>query len=446
MGKSEPQKHFGVEKRLKSEIKVFPQAIAKSRRIKLAVGGCLVPLLLGAATENAVTSTDLFLGIGAIVAAVILHLLLDWVWKIARGRLEQLLTGSTDRNRQNQPQTLDLLLNLSLLSVRTTLWVLVGLYLANILPVSRGWSHKIAFALSSSLTSPVFSLGKSGYSVLNILFLGLTILGLTILAGIVTNLLRMRVLSVLAIGRGAQEAIATIAKYTFITLGTVVILQIWGLDLTSLTIVASALGVGVGFGLQDIAKNFGSGLVLMFERPIQVGDFVEVGKYAGTVERIGSRSTLIRTVDRVSIIVPNSRFLETEIVNWSHESAISRIHLPVGVAYDSDVSVVKTALLEAVEGCSDVLLNPVPQVRLKGFRDDAIDFELLVWTNQPSKQSALKSDLYFEIEAAFKRSEIQVPFPQQDLHVSSGSLPIEVSPQLEEILLNLSKLVTTKKF
>jgi potassium-dependent mechanosensitive channel len=421
------------------------RAIAKSRWVKLIATGSLVPLLLGAATKNGVSSSDIFWGIGALIGGIGFHVLLGWAWKRIGQKLERLLARDReDDSRQAESQTLNLLLKVSLLFLRTALWVIVGLYLANIFPISREWSRQIAFALNSSLTSPVFSLADNGYSIINILILGLAIFSLIVLAGILTNLLRNKVLAALAIGRGPREAIATIVKYSFITLGTVVILQIWGLDLTSLTIVASALGVGIGFGLQDIAKNFGSGLVLIFERPIQVGDFVEVGQYAGTVERIGSRSTLIRTVDEVSIIVPNSRFLETEIVNWSHESSISRIHLPIGVAYDSDVTVVKTALLEAVKDCPDVLSNPAPKVILKEFGDSAINFELLCWINQPSKQFVIKSNLYFQIEAAFKHYEIQVPFPQQDLHVRSGSLPIEVSPQLEEILLNLSRFIGVK--
>jgi potassium-dependent mechanosensitive channel len=421
------------------------QAIAKSRWFKLIATGSLIPLLLGATTNDEISSTDIAWGIGAVIGGIGLHVFLGWVWKFLRQKAELLLTQElADGSGQAESQVLNLLLKVSLVLLRTTLWAIVALYLANIFPLTRQWSQKIASTLSSSLTSPVFSLGKNGYSIVNVVVLALLIFSLIVSSGIFTNLLRNKVLAALAIGRGPQEAIATIAKYGFITVGTVVILQLWGLDLTSLTIVASALGVGVGFGMQDIAKNFGSGLVLIFERPIQVGDFVEVGKYAGTVERIGSRSTLIRTVDEISIIVPNSRFLETEIVNWSHESSISRIHLPIGVAYDSDVTVVKTALLEAVKDCPDVLSHPAPKVILKEFGDSAINFELLFWINRPSKQFAIKSHLYFQIEVAFKEYEIQVPFPQQDLHIRSGSLPIEVSPQLEEVLLNLSRFIGMK--
>ena len=263
--------------------------------------------------------------------------------------------------------------------------------------------------------------------VLDFLILAILIVTLLILANVLANLLRSRVLVHTPINRGIQEAIAIVAKYTFISIGSIVLFQVWGFDLSSLTILASAIGVAIGFGFQDIAKNFGSGLVLLFERPIQVGDFVEVNEYMGTVEYIGARSTLIRTLDQVSIIVPNSRFLENEVINWSHHSPISRLHLPVGVSYHSDEQLVKTALLEAAEKHFEVLTSPPPQVFFLGFGDSAINFELLVWIKHPQKQAIIKSELYFAIKASFKNYQIEIPFPQQDLHFRSGKLPIQLS-------------------
>jgi potassium-dependent mechanosensitive channel len=185
--------------------------------------------------------------------------------------------------------------------------------------------------------------------------------------------------------------------------------------------------VGIGFGLQDIAKNFGSGLVLVFERPIQVGDFVEIAEFKGTVERIGARSTEIRTLDHVSIIVPNSRFLENEVINWSHRNPVSRLHIPVGVAYHADPQIVQEALLEAAQNHSDIVDSPAPQVLFQGFGDSALNFELLVWTAVPNRQFLLKSDLNFCIFEAFRRRQIEIPFPQQDLHLRS----VQVSPEIE---------------
>jgi small-conductance mechanosensitive channel len=251
----------------------------------------------------------------------------------------------------------------------------------------------------------------------------------------VPNLFRDRLLRIAGINRGATSAIAILAKYGLIFVGTLVLLQVWGLDISSLAIVASALGVGIGLGLQDIAKNVGSGLVLVFERPIQVGDFVEVSNYKGTVERIGARSTEIRTLDRISIIVPNSRFLEQEIINWSHRNPISRLHLPVGVAYSCDPKVVQMALIQAANAHPSVLKSPPPQVWFKGFGDSALNFELLVWTKEPNKQFFLTSDLYYSIYEIFQLQQIQIPFPQRDLHMRSGT--VGLSPQIESALTHL---------
>ena len=254
-----------------------------------------------------------------------------------------------------------------------------------------------------------------------------------------TNLLRSRVLNFLRISRGAQEAIAVIFKYALVAIATVILLQVWGIDLSSLAILASALGVGIGFGFQDIAKNFGSGIVLIFERPIQVGDFIEVGNYMGNVESIGARSVTIRTLDRISIIVPNSRFLESEVINWSHHNPISRIHLPVGVSYSSNPHDVKKALLEAADNYPEVIRVPQPQVFFMGFGDNSLDFELLVWINKPSLQALTRSDLNFRIEASLRKHKIEVPFPQRDLHVRSGELPLKLSSDVEEALIRMYK-------
>ncbi|NJN31969.1 MAG: mechanosensitive ion channel [Synechococcales cyanobacterium RM1_1_8] len=206
------------------------------------------------------------------------------------------------------------------------------------------------------------------------------------------------------------------------------LLQLWGIDLSSLTILASALGVGIGFGFQDIAKNFGSGLVLVFERPIQVGDFVEVGGYSGTIERLGARSTMIRTLDNLDIFIPNSRFLEEEVTNWSHNRTPTRVKVPVGVAYGSDLKAVEEALLESAQSNKNVLKMPEPAVFFTGFGDSALDFTLMVWIARPQQHVRIKSELNFKIDAAFRRRQIEIPFPQRDLHVRSGKLPVELLP------------------
>jgi len=329
---------------------------------------------------------------------------------------------------------LELFLRLLLGAARVGLWLGVVLYVTNLLPATQRWSNQAIGSIVSSFTAPVLTLGSRAYSMIDLLILTALLFGVIILAGVLTNLLRARVLQRAGINRGLQEVIAMLTKYAMVTIASVVLLQIWGLDLSSLTILASALGVGIGFGLQDIAKNFGSGLVLVFERPIQVGDFVEVGEFKGTVERIGARSTEIRTLDHVSIIVPNSRFLANEVINWSHRNPVSRLHIPVGVAYHSDPKAVQEALLEAAQNHPDILKSPSPRVLFQGFGDSALDFELLIWTATPNHQFLLKSDLNFLIFDAFQRWQIEIPFPQRDLHLRS----VQVTPELEATLNQLS--------
>lgn len=356
--------------------------------------------------------------------------LLGWIKYYFFQAASQRLTNTTNAIPNSEPlKVLELFLKLVLASIRFGLWVSAVLYITNLFPFTRQWSYQISNILITSFTSPILTLGKNPYSISELIILIGLLFGLVIFAGTVTNFLRSRILYLTGINRGAQEAIVILFKYGLIFIGTLVLLQIWGLDISSLTILASALSVGIGFGLQDIAKNFGSGLVLVFERPIQVGDFVEVGEYTGIVERMGGRSTEIRTLDHVSIIVPNSRFLEKEVINWSHRNPISRLHLPIGVAYSSDPKAVQAALLEAASKHPNVLQAPSPLVLFKEFGDNALNFELLVWTAEPNKQFLLKSDLYYNIYEVLQQRKIEIPFAQLDLHLRSGTL--EFTPEMQ---------------
>ncbi|MBN3945240.1 MAG: mechanosensitive ion channel [Nostoc sp. NMS7] len=369
--------------------------------------------------------------VGILLLTAILSWLLGWIKHHLLQKALQRLTPPTEgASDSGGIKALEFFFQLVLAIVRIGLWVGVVLYITNLFPFTRQESYQITNILVTSFTSPIFEVGKNPYSITELVILIGLLFGLVIFAGTATNLLRSRLLNFAGINRSAQEAIAIITKYGLIFIGTLVILQLWGLDISSLAILASGLGVGIGFGLQDIAKNFGSGLVLVFERPIELGDFVEVGEYKGIVERMGARSTEIRTLDHVSIIVPNSRFLEKEVINWSHRNPISRIHLPVGVAYGSDPKAVQAALLSAAKKHSSVLETPSPLVLFNGLGDSSLNFELLVWTAEPNKQFLLKSDLYYNIYEVLQQQKIEIPFPQIDLHLRSGTLGL--SPQLLE--------------
>ncbi|MCC5652542.1 mechanosensitive ion channel [Nostoc sp. XA013] len=377
-----------------------------------------------------------FVAVAILLITAAFSWLLGWIkHHFFRVASQRLTTPNNEIPNLELLKLLELFFKLVLASMRIALWISAILYITNLFPFTRQWSYQISNILISSFTSPILTLGKNPYSLTELIILIGLLFGLVIFAGTLTNFLRSRILSFTGINRGAQEAIVILFKYGLIFIGTLVLLQIWGLDISSLTILASALSVGIGFGLQDIAKNFGSGLVLVFERPIQIGDFVEVGEYTGTVERIGGRSTEIRTLDHVSIIVPNSRFLEKEVINWSHRNPISRLHLPVGVAYSSDPKVVQAALLEAASKHPNVLQAPSPLVLFKEFGNNTLNFELLVWTAEPNKQFLLKSDLYYNIYEILQQRQIEIPFAQLDLHMRSGTL--EFTPEMQLALMQM---------
>ena len=360
-------------------------------------------------------------GIGVLLGAIALHFSLRVLGKLASHQLKRWLGHPASPLHPWEPSA-KLFLQLALLGLEAGLWTAVGFYITDIFPQARSWRYK----LFNFLTSPIVSLGESNYSALQLLLLLAFTVGLWFAVSGLTRIFKFYVLSRTGAELRVQEVVAILTQYVLTFLGLIVLLQIWGLDVRSLAILASVLGVGIGFGVQNITNNLISGLIITLERPIQVGDFVKVGDLVGTVERIGARSTEIRTLDQVTIIVPNSRFLETEVINWSHGDPVSRLRISVGVAYGSNVEQVQAALLEAAKSHPEVLVRPQPQVWFQEFGESAINFDLLVWTGEPKNQARVKSDLYYRIEASLRRYGIEVPFPQRDLNVRS--------PQLEEFI------------
>lgn len=330
----------------------------------------------------------------------------------------------------------DWLLHGVLVVLQLGLWVAAILAISSFFPLTRLLISRLMEALTESLGSPFLPLGARRYSVLDAVVLVALFLVLVRGVAFLKGLFRIRVLERTGIEPGSQEAIAFLLQYGLLFLGTLVLLQLWGLDLTSLALFASVLGVGVGLGLQGIAKNLISGLIIMFERPIKVNDFVEVGDLQGTVTRINLRSTEVVTLDRISIIVPNAEFLESRVVNWSHGSSVARLKIPVGVAYGSDCKVVREALLEACQDVSDILSTPSPQVFFKGFGESSLDFQLLVWIDQPRRQYEIRSKLNFRIEAILRRHALTIPFPQRDLYLRNECLEVAFPAAITDALLS----------
>jgi len=346
------------------------------------------------------------------------HFILRWVNWLFDRQLKLYL----DKNKKllsDGHEFLKRFVRLARIGLLFGIWTAVIHYITDIFPVLRRWRYWLFNLLRDSITEPIFTSNQTDYTVLDILVLLTLSVGLWFVVRNLTKLLKSRLLSRTSINRNLQDVVAVLTQYTLSLLGLIIVLQIWGLDVSSLTIVASVLGVGIGFGLQNIANNLISGLIITFERHIQEGDFVEVGSLMGVVEHIGARSTKIATLDKVKIIVPNSRFLESEVINWTHDSPICRLHVPVGVSYSSDPNKVRSVLLDVAKSHPDVLVNPVPQVWFKDFGDSSLNFDLLIWTREPEKQSPLRSDLYYRIEQTLRHHQIEIPFPQRDLNLRS---------------------------
>lgn len=366
--------------------------------------------------------------IGVLLGAIAIHVALGFLGRMVARQLRHWL-GEPALLHDSREQSAKLFVQLAILGLQLGLGAAVAFYITDLFPQARRWRYQffnVLQQLFAFLNSRVITLGDSRYSALELLLLLALTIGLWFAVSSLTRLFKSYVLAKTGADLRVQDAVAVLMQYVLTFLGLIVLLQIWGLDVGSLTILASVFGVGIGFGVQNIANNFISGLIITLERPIQVGDFVNVGDLMGTVEQIGARSTEICTLDQVTIIVPNSRFLESEVINWSHGDPVSRQRLPVGVAYGSDIEKVQMALLEAARSHPDVLLRPRPQVWFQGFGDSALNFDLLVWTGEPKKQFKVRSDLYYQIEASLRRYGIEVPFPQRDLHLRS--------PQLDEAL------------
>ncbi|MGB7063120.1 MAG: mechanosensitive ion channel domain-containing protein [Candidatus Zixiibacteriota bacterium] len=237
------------------------------------------------------------------------------------------------------------------------------------------------------------------------------------------KLLKTRLFDKYELDEGIQLVILKLTHYLLVGLGVIIAVQFIGLNLTSLAVVFGLLSVGIGFGLQNVASNFVSGLIILFERPIKIGDRITIGDVWGDVVNISLRATLIRTVDNIAIIVPNSEFISSQVINWSHRDPKVRVHIPVGVAYGSDVPLVIKSLLETAENHPEVMKDPPPKVWFSEFGDSSLNFELLVWTLDPKKRLDVISKLNRGIDDIFRKNKIQIPFPQRDLHVRS-SVPI----------------------
>jgi small-conductance mechanosensitive channel len=222
-------------------------------------------------------------------------------------------------------------------------------------------------------------------------------------------------------GRDVVSTVDILVYNTALVIITMLSLSIIGISWQLLLPIAGALGIGIGFGFRDIANNFVSGFVILTSRTVKRGDWITLGSNFGRIVDIGIRTSTIRTVDNIDIIIPNSHMISNELINWSYSDNIVRIHVPVGVAYSSDVALVKETLLEVAKKSEHVLDYPGPEARFLEFGDSSLNFELLVWVDLAKiKIPLLKSIINYAVWDAFREKGIQVPFPQRDVWFRNG--------------------------
>ena len=255
---------------------------------------------------------------------------------------------------------------------------------------------------------------------IKIIFALIVVVASFFIARYVKKLLEDRLFQKLRIERGLSQTFSTLSRYVVIGIAVLIGFRMAGVPLTSLAFFAGAFGIGIGFGMQNIISNFVSGIILLFERPMRVGDVITLEDGTlGSIEKISARSTTISTPDEVTITVPNSKFIESRITNWTHPRTRMRGSVKVGVSYDSDPELVKECLLEVVKQNPNVRTYPEPFVRFAEFGDSALLFELYFWADNPGKRWFTQSELNFAIAKAFRNKKIEIAFPQRDIHIRS---------------------------
>ena len=248
------------------------------------------------------------------------------------------------------------------------------------------------------------------------LIIGLALLAIVlVLSSKVSAVIEHRMAKRAHIDAGLRYTIARLLRYVLLVFGIVTVLKgAFELDLTSVAVVFTALSVGIGFGLQYIAADIASGFILLFERPIRVGDRITIAEDEGDVQSIKLRTTVMFTNDRIAIIIPNSRLVTQRVINWSYGDPRARIAIPISVDTNSDVDLVTRTLLSAAEDVENVLTEPPPKVQFLKFGEYSLDFRLLVWTRQPSRHPQIRSDINYRIERLFREAGIEIPYPKQE--------------------------------
>lgn len=259
--------------------------------------------------------------------------------------------------------------------------------------------------------------GTNSFTIGSILLFFVIIWASMAISRVVSVIMEEDILDKLSLKKGVPRMLAVMTRYTLILIGVFVAVNVAGMSLSSLTIIVGAFSVGIGFGLQNIFNNLVSGLILLFERPIQIGDVVEVGSLLGSVKSMGIRSSNLRTFDGAEVIVPNGHLISNEVINWTLTDKRRRIEILVGVAYGSDVHHVQSLFLKILDGHPDILKEPKPNVYFNDLGESSLDFRLLFWTDNFDEWMRIRSEVIFTIYDLLNAEGIVIPFPQRDVHI-----------------------------
>lgn len=275
--------------------------------------------------------------------------------------------------------------------------------------------------LGAFLEYAIFSVGTYDLTVIKILGAMMVFVVARLLTWLVRRLIMRKAHRRSKLDTGRRFAVVQIAKYFIYIIALLLSLRTLGFNITVLLAGSTALFVGLGLGLQSTFNDFISGIIILFDGSIEVDDIIEVGGLVGRVTHIGMRTSEILTRESIGVVIPNSKITSENVVNWTHGPPVTRFHVSVGVAYGSDVSLVTQLLKDCAAQNEDVLQDPSPRVRFSDFGDSALLFELLFWTQRSFDVEFTKSDLRYAIDEVFRKNNVQIPFPQRDLHIVSDA-------------------------
>lgn len=272
----------------------------------------------------------------------------------------------------------------------------------------------------------LFRIQDVGITISHLVIAILAIILSMIASKIIRSILRKQVMQKLEVDQGVQYALLRFVHYVILVIGVYIGLTTINIPLGALLGLFAVIGVGIGFGLQNLASNFISGVILLLERPVKVGDRLELNEFWGDVKKINLRTTLVETPDRISIIVPNSKLLESEVTNYSYGDPKLRLRVPVGIAYGSDCQKATDVLLKVAADNERVLKEPAPKVWFSEFGDSSLNFILLCWIANAGEKYDVTSELNYAIDQGFRDNGIEIPFPQRDLHLRSVRAPLQI--------------------